>query len=98
MRLLLENASKGNKRCKLAIDIFIYRIRKYIGAYAAVMGGLDALVFTAGIGENAKEIRARAVSGLFSHLKKRPKIIVVATNEELMIAHQVYQLMRACRH
>jgi acetate kinase len=54
----LEMASlEGNKRAKLALDMFHYRIRKYIGAYAAVMGGVDVLVFTGGIGENGSESR-----------------------------------------
>ena len=50
-------ASKGNKECKLALDMNAYRIKKYIGAYTAAMNGLDALVFTAGIGENSRLIR-----------------------------------------
>ena len=50
----LENASKeGNTRAQLAIDVFIYDVKKYIGAYAAAMGGVDAMVFTAGVGENS---------------------------------------------
>ena len=58
MRNLTELAEKGDKRAKLAIDIFCYRIKKYIGAYAAVLGRLDAIVFTGGIGENCPHIRA----------------------------------------
>jgi acetate kinase len=54
----------GNKRAKLAVDILTYQIKKYIGAYAAAMNGLDAIVFTAGIGENRAEIRSGACSGL----------------------------------
>ena len=55
----LENASKeGNTRAQLAIDVFIYDVKKYIGAYAAAMGGVDAVVFTAGIGEHAPAVRA----------------------------------------
>ena len=55
---------EGNKRAKLAIDILGYQIKKYIGAYSAAMGGLDAIVFTAGIGENTPIIRALACEGL----------------------------------
>ena len=55
---------EGNHRAQLAIDILIYQIKKYIGSYAAAMGGLDAVVFTAGIGENTPNIRAGALSGL----------------------------------
>ena len=61
----LEAAAKeGNRRAALAMDILIYQIKKYIGAYAAAMGGLDAVVFTAGIGENTPEIREGALEGL----------------------------------
>lgn len=59
MRDVENSADEGNKRSKLALEIFCYRIRKYIGAYTAAMGGLDAIVFTGGIGENSKTIRAR---------------------------------------
>ena len=51
-------AEKGDERCRLALEVYAYRLKKYVGAYAAAMGGLDALVFTAGIGENSPEIRA----------------------------------------
>ncbi|PTV93992.1 acetate kinase [Rhodobacter aestuarii] len=64
MREVSEAAAKGNARCQLAVDVFVYHIRKTIGAYAAAMGGLDALVFTAGIGENSAEIRAKVCEGL----------------------------------
>lgn len=93
MRVLEGRASSGDKRAKLAMEIFIYRIKKYIGAYTAVMNGCDALIFTAGIGENQKPIRDRVCEGVFSHLKRRPKILVIPTNEELMIARQSYKLI-----
>ncbi|HHT02571.1 MAG TPA: acetate kinase [Firmicutes bacterium] len=64
MREVEEAASAGHKRARLAYDMFIYRLRKYIGAYAAAMGGVDALVFTAGIGENSASVRSAACSGL----------------------------------
>ncbi|MGK0429174.1 MAG: acetate kinase [Psychroserpens sp.] len=57
LRDIQEQASKGNEDCKLALDMNAYRIKKYIGAYTAAMNGLDALVFTAGIGENSSVIR-----------------------------------------
>jgi len=63
--LELEKAeAQGHERAKLAIDIFCYRVRKYIGAYAAAMGGVDAVIFTGGIGENSATVRARAMAGL----------------------------------
>ncbi|PIS33668.1 MAG: acetate kinase, partial [Candidatus Omnitrophica bacterium CG08_land_8_20_14_0_20_41_16] len=94
MRTLEEKAKSGNKRAKLAIDIFIYRIRKYIGAYTAIMSGCDCLVFTAGIGENQKDVRLKITKNIFKHLKKAPKVLVIPTNEELMIARQTYQLIK----
>ena len=61
----VSNAAKeGNHRAQLALDIVVYEIQKFIGAYAAAMGGLDAIVFTAGIGENDKGLRARVCEGL----------------------------------
>lgn len=57
-------AEKGDVRARLAIDVFVHRIRKYVGAYAAVLGGADALVFTGGIGENSALVRARVTEGL----------------------------------
>jgi len=64
MRNLTALAEKGESRARLAIDIFCYRIKKYIGAYTAVLDTLDAVVFTGGIGENAVEVRAGICSGL----------------------------------
>jgi len=58
VRTIISNAKSGNKRCQLALDMFAYRIKKYIGAYTAALGSLDVLVFTAGIGENSPEIRS----------------------------------------
>ena len=63
-RDLEKGASEGDARCKLALDMFIYNVKKYVGAYAAAMGGLDAIVFTAGIGENTSIIRAGVTEGL----------------------------------
>ena len=57
-------AEKGNADCQLALDKFAYEVRKYIGSYAAALGGLDCLVFTAGVGENSASMRARICSGL----------------------------------
>lgn len=64
MRDVLANAVTGDARCQLALDLYSYRVKKYVGAFAAAMGGLDALVFTAGVGENSPEIRAAACAGL----------------------------------
>lgn len=64
MRDILEKAREGDDNCRLAINVFVHRLRKYIGAYAAVLGGVDALVFTGGIGEHAPVIRARTCQNL----------------------------------
>lgn len=64
MREILRRADAGDERAALAIDVYAYRIKKYIGAYCAALGRIDAIVFTAGIGENSPEIRSRACSGL----------------------------------
>jgi acetate kinase len=57
LRDIEEAAAKGNKRAQLAVDIMIYEVKKYIGAFAAAMGGLDAIAFAGGIGENAWRVR-----------------------------------------
>jgi len=59
-----EAAEKGNKRARLALDKFAYTVKKYIGSYAAAMGGLDVLVFTAGLGENSSAARSQVCEGL----------------------------------
>jgi acetate kinase len=106
MREIIREMKNGNMRAKLAFDVFCYRVKKYIGAYAAVMGGVDAIVFTAGIGENSPDVRKSVCEGLeFLGIKiddeknnspEREKIIttddspvkvlVIPTNEELVIA------------
>ena len=114
MRDVLDAADAGNDRARLAVDVFCYRIRKYIGAYAASMGGLDAVVFSAGIGENNPRLRKMIVSGLeflgigiddelnakrvpeidISSAEARTRTLVIATNEELMIARDTLALVR----
>ncbi|MEJ2454496.1 MAG: acetate kinase [Candidatus Thiodiazotropha sp.] len=64
MRAIRRRARNGDADARLAIDIFVHRIRKYVGAYAAVLGGLDALIFTGGIGEHDTELRAEVCNGL----------------------------------
>ena len=63
-RDLAAAAESGNDRAQLALDMFCYQVKKYIGAYAAAMGGLDAVVFTAGVGENDNKVRAEVLKGL----------------------------------
>ena len=64
MRDVLDHEAAGDQGAKLALDVYVYRIRKYIGAYMAALGHVDAIVFTAGVGENSPEIRERACEGL----------------------------------
>lgn len=66
-------AAEGNKRAKLARDMQIYEIKKYIGSYTAAMDGVDAIVFTGGIGENADDMRATVCDGLTSSALKSTK-------------------------
>ena len=106
---------KNDPRALLVMDIFGYQVKKQIGAYAAAMGGLDAVVFTAGIGEHAPEIRSRALTnmgflGIEVDLEKneshnigdgmeiskptsKVKVVVIPTNEELMIAKETLELI-----
>ncbi|HUT22059.1 MAG TPA: acetate/propionate family kinase [Candidatus Bipolaricaulota bacterium] len=77
-----EILASEKKPAKLALDMFVYRIKKYIGAYAAVLGKVDAIAFTAGIGERSGQIRKLIISGL----PIKAKVLVVPANEELMMA------------
>lgn len=93
MRDVYKAAQKGNKRAKLAFEVFVYRIQKYIGAYAAAMNGVDAVVFTAGIGENHAPTR-KAVCRNLGFLGKF-KVLVIPTNEELMIAQETLKIINS---
>ncbi|MBR0361136.1 MAG: acetate/propionate family kinase, partial [Paraprevotella sp.] len=64
MREVTAAANEGNKRCQLALQMYAYRIKKYIGAYAAAMGGVDIILFTGGVGENQADMREAICSGL----------------------------------
>jgi acetate kinase len=64
MREIIKTMNEGNERSKYAFEVFCYRIKKYIGAYTAALGGLDAVVFTGGIGENSSEVRKEVLSNL----------------------------------
>jgi len=84
----------GSRRSKLAIEIFIYRIKKYIGAYLAAMGGLDAVVFTAGIGENCPWIVEKISGDLKKVVPAGTKFKVIPTNEELLIARDTVEIIK----
>ena len=112
-RDLESAAAQGNERAALAREKFCYEVKKYIGAYAAAMGGVDAVVFTAGVGENDIGVRAEVCQGLeFLGLKldeqannvrgkeavlstadSKVKVLLVPTNEELMIAMDTAEIV-----
>ena len=114
-RDLTKAADEGNERAKLAIDMFVYACKKYIGAYVAAMDGIDCLVFTAGIGENTWQVRQGICAGLkffsiaideeknkqkndgaihdISAKDSRVKVLVIPTNEELVIARETKELL-----
>jgi len=97
MRDLLKRAmgrGPGSGRAKLSLDIFIYRIEKYIGAYQAAMRGLDAVIFTAGIGEHNPWLVKRIKKDLNDVVNKKVKFLVVPTNEELLIARDTYEIIK----
>ena len=112
-RDILNEADKGNKRALLALRIFSYRLKKYIGSYYTVLGGLDALVFTAGIGEHSAHLREDVCNKLecigisidseanrnnecvISDSKSKVKVLVIPTNEELMIARDALAVVQA---
>ncbi len=110
----LDNAAaEGNARAALAVEVFEYGVRKMIAEYAAAMGGVDAVVFTAGVGENSADMRLHFVDGLkFMGIEIDPeknnirgeerivspdgakvKVLVIPTNEELMIAKDTAELV-----
>src|SRR6185503_7315285 len=64
MREVHRRAGTGDQAAELALDVYCYRIRKYVGAYLAALGGADAIVFTAGVGENDAVVRERSLAGL----------------------------------
>lgn len=112
LRDIIGEANKGNERAELALDVFANRIHKYLGSYAARMYGVDAIIFTAGIGENSDPIRERILKGLefmgvywdpalnkvrgeeaFINYPHSPvKVLIIPTNEEVMIARDVVRL------
>ena len=97
MRDIIKGArgqGPGAKRCRLAMEIFIYRIKKYIGAYFAAMGGLDAVIFTAGVGENNPWIMKRISKELKDVVSKKTKFLIIPTNEELLIARDAYNIIK----
>ena len=115
MREVEEAAEEGNERAKLALEMYNYRVIKYIGAYIASMAGLDVLIFTGGIGENADNLRCEVMKH-FSYVGLKPEpseniglrseeaiissedstvsVMVIPTNEELIIARDSYEIVK----
>lgn len=114
-RDLIAGKEQGNERCALALDMFAYQTKKFVGAYAAAMGGLDCIVFTAGIGENTPTVREGVCEGLeflgvkfdkeanngkntgaireISAKDSKVKVLIIPTNEELVIARETAELL-----
>lgn len=116
MREIKAAACEGNERALLGLDMYNYRIRKYIGSYVAALGGVDAIVFTGGIGENAPDTRegvckdlaflgldfdfdknneVRGVDAEISKPNSKVKVLVIATNEELVIAQDTEEIVKS---
>jgi acetate kinase len=116
MRDIETAAGEGNHRAQISLDIYHYRIKKYLGSYAAAMGGVDVVIFTGGVGENGWETRQEVANGLefmgiefdvTKNTKLRGKeaiiskpgskvtVMVVPTNEELVIANDTFEIVTA---
>ena len=115
MRDILRAMEEGNERARLAFEAFCYEVKKFIGAYAAAMGGLDAIAFTGGMGERSPKVRAKVCEGLkflgveldperneratggeavISKEGSRVTVLVVPTNEELIVAREAARVIR----
>ena len=115
LRDIQDKADAGDDRAELALDVFAERIHKYLGSYAARMSGVDAIIFTAGVGENSIAVRERVLKGLefmgvyydpslnnvrgkeqfLTYPHSPVKVIVIPTNEEVMIARDTVRLSEA---
>jgi len=114
MRDIEKAAAEGNERAQIAFDMFVYRVKKFIGSYSAAMGGVDLILFTGGIGENGCEMRYNVCKDLAylgvdfdAELNKgkrgvdleltkpgsKTKVVVVTTNEELVIAQDTQRIV-----
>ncbi|MBU4305343.1 MAG: acetate kinase [Candidatus Omnitrophica bacterium] len=94
MRDLMRCAEEGNARAQLAIDVFVYRVKKYIGAYIAAMNGADAIILTAGIGENVVVFKKRLTKELSNVLRDEIKILTIHTEEERLIAIDTFEIVK----
>ena len=114
MREVESAAAEGDERAILSLKMYDYRVRKYIGAYAAAMGGVDILIFTGGVGENSSETRenickdlefigiefdkpkndgVRGKEMIISKKASKVLVMIVPTNEELVIAKETLDIL-----
>ena len=114
MREIESARNNGNQKAKLALDMYHYRVIKYVGSYAAAMGGVDVIAFTGGIGENGPETREEICENLsfmgvdfdvelnkgkrgkeveISSADSKVKVVVIPTDEELVIAQDTYKII-----
>jgi len=93
-RALKKAAKAGNSRAKLAYEMFIYRLKKYIGAYYFILGRPDAICITGGIGEHSNQIDSITKKDILKIGDKKTKVLVIPTDEELMIANLTYELLK----
>ncbi len=108
---ILKDLEAGSEDAKLALDMFCYRVKKYVGAYREVLGEVDAIICTGGIGENSAFIRQHALNGVdidknfvqqrdtreIQQSSRKEKILVIPTDEEFEIAKEVWQLLQKAR-
>lgn len=94
LRVIRKAIKKGNYFAKLAWDMFVHRIKKYIGAYYFILGSVDAVCFTGGIGEHAADLIKELKKNILSVAGKNTKVVIVPTDEELMIADLTYKVIR----
>ena len=118
MREVKAAAEAGNKRAELANTMYFYRIKKYIGEYAAAMGGVDVIIFAGGVGENQADCREAVLEGLefmgveldkevnartrgeeaiLSTPTSKVKVLLIPTDEELMIASDTYEIVKGMK-
>ena len=117
-RVIEEAAANGDENAQLALDMYYYRVKKYVGAYAAALGGVDAIVFTAGLGENSPEARFHICQGLefmgveidqskngvrgkevdISTPNSKVRVLLIPTNEELVIARDTKEIVSQAKN
>ena len=112
MRDIIQGIKEGDHLCELALDIYTYRIARFIGSFSMVLGGPDAIVFTAGVGENSAIVRSRILTHAdylgvdidddkneanaidISARGAKVRVLVIPTNEELVIARETVRLLQ----